>query len=267
MLGFFGIPGLRDTPAQREERKKRKKAERDRRFAAAVPWDPKLKWNQEWNIKADTYKVRNLFPDVTPTEHHHIDAVKDPAEKVLSPEGTFVYVVKRLEAGTQLDTLYSNQQGTVMFDGPVLVPCLHEKHGYHENRWNKNPWMSLTPMEFVTLRAGIRFAKKHTVIAGLGLGHQLIEVSLKKTVKQITLIEKSQELVDWLLPRIREFMGDVPLKVVVDDAKKVVPKMTADVALIDIFRSYGGNYFQECPKIGRVWCWGSAEIGDGEGYW
>jgi len=267
MLGLFGFPGLRDTPAEHAVHKKRREIERDRRFAAAVPWDPKLKWNQEWNIKADTYEVRNLFPDVKPTDHAHIDYVKSDDEKVLSPEGTFVYCVKRLKAGEKLATLYSNQQGTVMFDGPVLVPCLHEKHGYHENRWSKSPWMSLTPMEFVTLRAGIRFAKKHTVVAGLGLGHQLIEVSLKKTVKQITLVEKSQELVDWLLPRIREFMGNVPMDVVVDDARKVVPKMTADVALIDIFRGYGGNTFSDCPNIPRVWCWGSAEIYSSDGYW
>ena len=128
--------------------------------------------------------------------------------------------------------------------------------------------MSLTPMEMVTLRGGIRFAKKHTVVAGLGLGHQLIEVSRKKSVKKITLVESSQELVDWLLPRIKTFMGDAKLKVVVGDAKKLVPKMTADVALIDIFRSYGSNDFVECPKIPRVWCWGSAEISDsGGGYW
>lgn len=263
---MFGLPFL-PSKVERERINRRKEEEAKRRQKICVPWDPKLKWAKEWNIQASTYKVRNLFLNVKPTKHANINAVKDADEMVLSPEGTFVYVVKKLPAGEILKTLYSKQQGTVYFDGPILIPALHEKHSYRENCWAEAPWMSFTPSEFVSLRAGIRFAKKHTVIAGLGLGHQLIEVSLKKTVKKITLVEVSQELVDWLLPQIRPFMGDVKMKVIVDDAKKVVPKLTANVALIDIFRSYGGNYFPECPKIPRVWCWGSAELYDNSGYW
>lgn len=39
-----------------------------------------------------------------------------------------------------------------------------------------------------------------------------------------------------------------------------VPKLAADVALIDIFHSYGGNDFVACPYITRVWCWGSQYV-------
>ena len=224
------------------------------------PGTPNIKWAQELNIKADTYKVRNLFPSVTPSPTADIQLSTDHPEMcVYSPSEQFVYVVKILAPGAQLMTLYGKQRGSVMFNGPVLIPALHERCTWDKSKWEREPWMSHTPMEFISLRGGTRRAKGHVVIAGLGLGHQLIEVMHKKGVKEVTLVERSQELVDWLMPSINAHIYDtkVVLNTIVGDAHDVVPKLKADVALIDIWPRYGGNHFEACPNIPVVWCWGS----------
>ena len=79
-------------------------------------------------------------------------------------------------------------------------------------------WMSLTPQEMVTLAPGTRKAKGTVVIGGLGLGHQLIEVCQKRSVKKIILLERSKELVDWLRPRIRPHLSGCKLEVIIGDA-------------------------------------------------
>jgi len=147
----------------------------------------------------------------------------------------------------------------------------------------------------MTQRPGIRFAKGHTIVAGLGMGWALVEIMRKKTVKHVTLVEKSQSLVDWILPRVMDTAklryGEKwpTLDVVVGDAYEVVPDMTADVAVVDIFDSYGSNDFIDdvmtktrsrlprelrwkhelnvCPNIKRVWSWGKSDVKDAGWCW
>jgi len=75
------------------------------------------------------------------------------------------------------------------------------------------------------------------------------------------LIEKSQELVDWVLPKILPHLGRPLTEVIVGDAHRVLPTLQADVALVDIFPNYGNNaWYQPCPQIGHIWCWGGASV-------
>jgi spermidine synthase len=112
-------------------------------------------------------------------------------------------------------------------------------------------------------------------VAGLGLGHQLLDVLRRKKVTQVTLVEKSQELAEWILPRLRSAYPNIDwskLAVEIGDAYKVIPKLTADVCLLDIFPDYGGNSYGafklECcfrdagrpDSIPRIWAWGSAQV-------
>ena len=109
-----------------------------------------------------------------------------------------------------LETYLGARRGEVAFDGDVLIPALHERDARYadgspwqaRNLWGSSPWMSHTPMEVFSLRGGTRRAKGSVVVAGLGLGQQLIDVSQRAAVKQLTLVECSQELVDWIMPRI-----------------------------------------------------------------
>jgi len=54
--------------------------------------------------------------------------------------------------------------------------------------------------------------------------------------------------------------------VIVGDAYEVLPTLSADVALVDIFPSYGGNEAammqlrKRCPKIKKMWGWGTAAM-------
>lgn len=225
-------------------------------FGSAVDWEPlKTPFSPTLILKASSYKPARLW-DVTPSDvslAHQIDRPDD--EHVDSPEGTFRYTEVTLPKGTWLDTLMGNRRGQVCFDGDIVIPRINEMNHRH---FDQSPWMSYTPMEVFSQRAGLRKAKGHTVIAGLGLGWLLSQVMKKRSVKKVTLVEISQELVDWILPRLN--LDESKLEVRVGDARRIVPRLTADVALTDIDPGYGSNTFPRCPKIGDVWTWGSGNI-------
>lgn len=173
-----------------------------------------------------------------------------------------MYRERILPAGASLDTASGNKRGVVIFDGDVTIPMI-----FDEQRVSA-PWMSFTPFEFFTLRPGTRLARGHTIVAGLGMGHQLVEVCRKRNVKRVTLIERDRGIVDWILPLLD--LSGTPVDVVVGNACKLLPDMKADVALVDIFPNYGGNRINrpdwrgwynpsvDFPGIKRTWIWGSA---------
>lgn len=245
--------------------KRRNEEAKKRRLKAAVPWTPDIKWQPELNIQATTYEVRNLFPEC-PVRGAPPDPNAHAEPGVISPCGEWLYGLQQLPAGTPLNTWRGSRIGTVMFDGPVLIPTIHQAHRTGGGWRNYNgPWMSQTPAEMISMRGGTKLAKGHTVIAGLGLGYQLIEVSKRKKVTKLTLVETSAGLVSWILPRVRPHLG-CEIDVIVGDAYQVLPKLTADVALVDIFDTYGHNdedqrrLRESCFSIGHIWCWGTARI-------
>ena len=285
---MFGIPMFLMDPAFQKRQKERMEEERRERLAKpATPWSPDLKWEPRLNLQAKTWLSWRLF-DVKPTRHHNPNYEDKPEGKFeLSPSGEFMYCHKLLKRGEMIGTISGSKTGDVLFDDDVIIPGLHQRARNGE-RWRERPWMSITPMELMTQRPGLRFSKGHTIVAGLGLGWFLMQCRAKKSVKKVTLVEKSQELVDWLLTSERIFDAAkipshklAPMEVVVGDAYEVIPKMKADVAVIDIYEGYGGNDFLEdltykhrggtllpeerrCEGIGRIWNWGKAYTkGDG----
>jgi hypothetical protein len=272
---MFGFSDMFLTKEQIKCRDQREREIAMERIKRAEPWDPEMKWEYRLTLQAKTYKPLSLF-DVPPMASNDVnDATL--RQTVHSPKKQFCYVEKRLKTGTRLQTVNGRRRGDVMWDGPVVIPALHERDHHCKDRWDVNPWMSITPMEIMTLRPGTRRAKGRTIVAGLGLGYQLIEVSKRKQVKELVLLEKSAELVEWLLPRIKPLLHCELKDVVIGDAYKKLPKMKADVALIDIFRSYGANKFEklvpvsahrnefvpvECSDIKSIWCWGRASLRD-----
>lgn len=286
---MFGFPMFLMDPAFEKRQRERIAAERKARLAKnATPWSLDMKWDPKLTLQAKTWPTWNLF-NVKPTDHHDPNDEPEPESKFeVSPSGQFMYCVKRLKRGQMLETVSGSKTGDVMFDDDILIPALHERANYGDDLWKQQPWMSITPMELITQRPGLRFSKGHTVVAGLGLGWFLMQCRAKKTVKKVTLVERSQELVDWLLTDDRIFRAAgipstklAPLEVIVGDAYEVVPKLKADVAIIDIFSGYGGNDFLEdltykhrggtllpeerrCEGIGKIWNWGKAYTkGDG----
>jgi hypothetical protein len=262
----FGVS--EKTYREQQERRDREMTER---MKSAVPWVPNMSWKPAMTLTAASWPAWNLF-DVKPTRQNNVNHEPDPKDKfVVSPGGQFLYCLKTLPFKSGLVTLQGSKKGSVFFDGPVAFPTLHEKS--YDGTWREEPWMAITPMEIMTQRPGTRLAKGHTVVAGLGLGWGLMEALKKRTVKKVTLVERSQELVDWLLPLvpgIQEY--EHKLEVVVGDARDVLWHLEADVALIDIFKSYGSNEFWvsgggkhfggKPMNIPTVWCWGAAALAD-----
>ena len=249
MIPFFLMP----ASFQKRIAEERERA-RERRLAICKPWDGT--WAEELNVVASSYPIPiDLFPAVPPDVH------------ASSPSGRFRYTKRTLPRGTKLDVSRGSKRGAVLFDGPVAIPVLEEAPKWGVE-WNV--WMSLAPMEVLTLACGTRFAKGHTVVGGLGLGWQLREVSRRRQVKRITLIEREKELIDWLYPRIAPLLGPAPVEVVCGTVEKVLPKLEADVALIDTFDSYGNNgedlnrLRRSAPSIRGWWGWGTAAIGERE---
>lgn len=254
MFGMMGFLELMENRAAREARLSSYNAQR---AAKAVPWHDKLAFAKELNVQASTYKPLQLF-DVKPST-----CPPRPGEDgVLSPCGKWLYSHNTLPALSPLIIYSGGRRGTVLFDGPVIIPALYETRRL-ERCYDRNPWMSLTPMEIMTMRAGTRMAKGDVVIAGLGLGHQLIEVSRRKQVKRLRLVEREASLVDWLMPRIEPHLG-CKVEVIIGDAYEELPKLKADVALVDIFPNYGNNDYEaarlrrSCKSIPKIWCWGAA---------
>lgn len=237
--------------------------EYQRRMRSCVPWSPAMTWTPELNLIGETFKTIDVFPELAPSDAP-VDEL-NPAERADSPNREFRYCIRLHRAGRQLMTWYGDRTGSVIFDSDVRIPAIYQCLPGQPGVWNQAPWMSLTPAEILTLREGTLLAKGRVVIGGLGLGHQLIEVSKRLQVKEIVLVELSQELVDFYLPRIRPLIKK-RLTVLVGDAFKIIPTLSADVALLDMFPAYGGNepatreLARRSPKIKKVWGWGTATL-------
>lgn len=236
------------------------------RLASCVDWTPAAKWEPELNFRGATYEVMEVFAGVVPSADPVHDLPPDAFRD--SPSGRFRYCVRLQKAGYPLLTWWKSQVGTVVFDTDVPIPALFERREPGDpgsGPWRQSPWMSLTPAEILSLRPGTRLAKGRVVIGGLGLGHQLVAVSKRLQVKRVILVERSQELVDWLLPQIQPRVRK-PLEVVVGDAYEVFPTLRADVALVDIFPGYGNNQAamdemaRRSPGIKKWWGWGAEEM-------
>jgi hypothetical protein len=241
-------------------------AEHAQRLARCVPWSPAAKWKPQLEFQGHTYRVLELFQGIEPSDAP-VDGLEN-GQYVDSPGGTFRYCVRLHPRGQPLLTWWGPQVGTVLFDSDVIIPALYEARAPDDppgGAWKTTPWMSLTPAELLTLRPGTRMARGKVVIAGLGLGHQLIEVSRKLQVKRIVLVEINAELVDWLLPVIRRHVRK-PLEVIIGNAYQVIPPLRADVALIDIFPGYGDGFRRvaelasRTPGIKTFWGWGVSEM-------
>lgn len=236
-------------------------------YTDALPWETLL------CIRGATWPAYRLF-DVPATDlaTGWAQAAKKAGTFTMAPCGKFCYLNVRVPKGLLLTNVMGSRFGEMVFDADTIVPSLYRRqtgcgpdHNLEDpDGWAHSPWMSIMPQELFTLRPGTRLAKGHVVVAGLGLGYQLCKVAARKQVKRITLVETSAELVKWILPRL-DLCGR-KVEVVLGNAFELVPKMEADVALVDVFPHYGGNEFPTCPKIGRVWVWGSSEVRDAPCY-
>ncbi len=226
----------------------------ERAMPNAVPWTDKLAWSPEVAIQAASFQAA-IDPWVAAWGLPAIEAAPLVPKDGTLRFGKWTLCNKVLPRGAWLGTRCGRKSGRVCFDGPVTVPTL-----MHESWSGPEVMMSLTPMELWSLRAGVRYARGTVVVAGLGLGWQLVQVAARRKVERIVVVEHSQELADVVMPVVRRIGNWLAgkVEVVIGDARKLVPDIDCDVVLTDIDSGCGGNYFVPCPKAKRVWTWGAA---------
>ena len=203
-------------------------------------------------VQGNSYKPERLFP-TRPT------SVATLKSRVESPQGGFYYANVKLPRGVWIELAQGSKRGHVAFTTDVVIPSLYnaKKPDYSGGRpWTV--WMSHTPMEILTQRAGIRKATGTVMLGGLGLGYLLRKVAEKPSVKKIIVVEQSQELLDWygtaLCQRYAE-KYDTPIEVICDDVVTQLGQHGAKVRhLVDIW----DNYPQEECDIRRKPEWAAA---------
>lgn len=205
----------------------------------AIPWDEdKTKFDTHLCLQGESYNSERyrLF-DSPPLDGRPQD---DSDELVWSPSKKWAYANRLLKSKQRLDLAQGNKTGKVAFDKDVVVPVLFE---HRPDSWMKfRVWMGVTPMEVLTQRQGIRLSKGHVIMGGLGLGWMLRKVAEKKSVKKITLIEISDEILDWygrdLCEQIQEETG-TEIEVVCDDVLGHIGKYGDDARyILDIWPDY-----------------------------
>lgn len=104
-----------------------------------------------------------------------------------------------------------------------------------------NEWMTLTPVDMDTCTEAIDKAHGKVVTFGLGLGYYAYMVSEKESVCEITVVERSDEVIrlfkKYILP---QFAHKEKVKIVKSDAfeyaKSIMPLKNFDFAFVDIWR-------------------------------
>ena len=119
-----------------------------------------------------------------------------------------------IKSGRYLLTNDSYEKGEILqYDFPkidhgVYLPRLgyfSKKTNFPTIYENGIPWMSVIPSEINTMKGPISHAHGRMLVLGLGLGYYQYCTALKKEVSQITVIEKSKDVIqlfeDSILPQ------------------------------------------------------------------
>ncbi len=136
------------------------------------------------------------------------------------------------------------------FEEPFYFPAVLE---------DGNEWMTLTPVDLDTCEEAIAAAKGKVVTFGLGLGYYTYMASEKPEVESITVVERSQDVIDlfreYILP---QFPNKDKVKIVCDDAfeyaERVMPREHFDVAFADTYRdaSDGAPMYRRMKLLQRL---------------
>jgi hypothetical protein len=147
--------------------------------------------------------------------------------------------------------------GFAYFDQEINIPVLANK--------SREPWMSLTPNEVLTLRGSVRRTKGNVGIAGLGLGWVARKVLERSKVTHLTIHEIDQSVIDQFGASLIQDFGD-RVTIVQGNAYEA-DWSSYDVSLWDIWDSWGGASWDSKYKTIRdqLITDGKVCIGWGEG--
>ena len=263
------------SPQQLKAHNKRETEYRNNQLKRAVEWDEnKTKFNKMLLLKGKGFneqtKRHQLF-DSKPTSMWPRDNKKVTEENgfTWSPSGKYVYANRILKRPAILELAQGKNRGEVMFDADVTIPILAE---WTDKSYGDHPisvWMSITPMEILTQRQGIRLAKGKVLVGGLGLGWQLLKIAKKNSVEEIVVVEIDQELIDWygkdLVASIAKETGK-KITIICDDVTNQVGKHGDETRhILDIWKrfptyvddwDFGKELRAALKDVKHWWGWG-----------
>ena len=112
-------------------------------------------------------------------------------------------------------------------------------------------WMSMTPSEIESQEIGLRAARGHTVVLGLGMGWLAANAALRREVDRVTVIERDPNIVALVEDAgvFAQLPGDAreKLELVQADALTWRPSVAVDTLQADIWERY-----VESGKLGDV---------------
>lgn len=125
---------------------------------------------------------------------------------------------------------------------------------YAQLRINGALWMSDTDMERRTNRAVVRQARGDVLIAGLGLGLIVLPIALKPEVISVTIVERSQDVIELIYPTLREHLD--PRKICIVDADimqwRPARGVLYDVIYFDIWQGIGTDNLGQMGSLHRA---------------
>jgi len=103
----------------------------------------------------------------------------------------------------------------------------------------KETWMSVTPLEVESAEIGIRLARGHVLVMGLGMGWAAMATAIREEVTAVTVVEHDPDVL--ALHRELDLFAQLPdearakLRIVEGDAYRYAPEAPIDLLMPDIW--------------------------------
>jgi len=233
-------------------RQEKEYAARMLRQSGLTDWDKVTRWQRWLYLQPHTF--------FAPEDHlaHLRESPGGPGKTIVLRKDNLKLHWMRLPARQVLNFVVGRREGKVGFSQACYIPVLaHRQWGTWESR------MSITPMEVMSQKRGISYAKGHVVVGGLGLGWSVNKIARRPQVEKITIIEKDAVVLRKIKPKLK-LPTRCEYEWIHGDMNEVAPTLEADLLFADIWDSYGNvgwerrRLIDRCKNIRRVWCWGNS---------